>query len=103
MIIQPRFPSLYQVNTRVLLTELSQTMGRRATLDDIPDSLLDSFVIDGFDWIWLLSVWTTGKTAAKVSRENPGWRRDFESTLPDLEEEDIAGSGFAIAAYTVHP
>ena len=28
---------------------------------------------------------------------------DFERTLPDLKEEDIAGSGFAIADYKVHP
>ncbi|MCX5880358.1 MAG: alpha-amylase family glycosyl hydrolase, partial [Deltaproteobacteria bacterium] len=30
------------------------------------------------------------------------WRREFEETLQDLREEDIAGSGFAITAYTVH-
>ena len=31
-----------------------------------------------------------------------GWRREFEETLPDLKDEDIAGSGFAIQNYTVH-
>ena len=30
------------------------------------------------------------------------WRREFQETLPDLREEDIAGSGFAITDYTVH-
>ncbi len=29
-------------------------------------------------------------------------RRD-DQTLPDLPEEDIAGSGFAITGYAVHP
>ena len=57
----------------------------------------------GFDWIWLLSVWCTGELGRKVSREHPDFRRDFEETLPDLCEEDIAGSGFAIADYKVHP
>ena len=33
---------------------------------------------------------------------NPEWRKDFGQTLPDLREEDIAGSGFAIQNYTVH-
>jgi hypothetical protein len=51
----------------------------------------------GFDWIWFLSVWTTGVVAQKISRNNPEWRHDFENTLPDLQEKDIAGSGFAIA------
>lgn len=98
----PRYPSLYQINTRVWLTELSVTLGRRATLDDIPDAALDDFAKQGFDWIWLLSVWQTGLAAQAVSRANPGWRREFEETLPDLTEEDIAGSGFAIQSYTVH-
>jgi hypothetical protein len=100
---QPRYPSLYQVNTRVWLTALSQQLNRSVTLDDIPDTALDEFVRLGFDWIWLLSVWTTGERAQKISRENPGWRIEFEETLPDLKEEDIEGSGFAIAGYHVHP
>ena len=55
----------------------------------------------GFDWIWLLSVWQTGASRAAVSRAEPEWRHEFEATLPDLREEDIAGSGFAITGYTV--
>ena len=98
----PRYPSLYQINTRVWLTELSRALGRRATLDDIPDAELDRLAELGFDWVWLLSVWQTGPAAQAISRANPGWRREFEETLPDLEDEDIAGSGFAIQSYTVH-
>jgi glycosidase len=98
----PRYPSLYQINTRVWLTELSHNLGRPATLDDIPDAELDRLAALGFDWIWFLSVWQTGLHAQKVSRTNPEWRREFHETLPDLRDEDIAGSGFAITGYTVH-
>jgi hypothetical protein len=35
------YPSLYQINTRVWLTELSGQLGRAATLDDIADAELD--------------------------------------------------------------
>jgi Alpha amylase, catalytic domain len=98
----PRYPSLYQINTRVLLTELSRSLGSPATLDDIPDPELDRWAEMGFDWIWFLSVWQTGLAAQKISRSHPQWRREFEETLLDLREEDIAGSGFAIAGYTVH-
>jgi hypothetical protein len=97
----PRYPSLYQVNTRVWLTELSRQLGRPATLDDVPDADLDRFAAQGFDWIWMLSVWQTGLAGQRVSRANPEWRKEFEHTLPDLREEDIAGSGFAITGYTV--
>jgi hypothetical protein len=98
-----RYPSLYQVNTRVHLTQLGRTLGREATLDDLPDAEIDRWAALGFDWVWLLSVWRTGEAGRRVSRENPGWRREFEDTLPDLREEDVAGSGFAITGYTVHP
>jgi glycosidase len=97
----PRYPSLYQVNTRVWLTDLSRALGRAATLDDVPDADLDWFAAQGFDWVWLLSVWQTGPAGRRVSRTNAEWRREFEETLPDLREEDIAGSGFAITGYTV--
>jgi len=100
---QPKYPTLYQVNTRVWLTELSGDLGRHATLDDIPDISLDQLAEKGFDWIWLLSVWSTDEMGRKISRENPEWRNDFENTLVDLKEEDIAGSGFAITNYKVHP
>ena len=100
---QPRYPALFQINTRVWLTALSRTRGRRATLDDIADAELDRIAGMGFDWVWLLSVWSTGPAGQQVSRQNAEWRKEFEATLPDLHEEDIGGSGFAITAYTVHP
>lgn len=103
MITSPIYPSLYQINTRVWLTALSRIIGHKATLDDIPDSELDKLAEMGFDWIWFLSVWRTGDLARRVSLENPEWRNNFEKTLPDLKEEDIAGSGFAITGYSVHP
>jgi len=100
---QPTYPSLYQINTRVWLTELSRSLGRPATLDDIPDAELDRLAEMGFDWVWFLSVWQTGSAGQKISRNNPEWRKEFQETLPDLREEDIPGSGFAITGYTVHP
>jgi glycosidase len=96
-----RYPLLYQINTRVWLTDLSRSLGRRATLDDIPDAELDALAKMGFDWAWFLSVWQTGPAAQKVSRSNPEWLREFHETLSDLCDEDIPGSGFAITGYTV--
>jgi glycosidase len=100
--MQPLYPSLHQLNTRVWLTELSRNLGRRATLDDIPDTEIDRFAEMGFDWVWFLSVWHTGPAGQHISRANAQWRTEFQETLPDLREEDIGGSGFGIAGYTVH-
>src|SRR5512135_955842 len=98
----PRYPALHQINSRVWLTELSHALGRHATLDDIPDAELARVAEMGFDWVWFLSVWQTGPAAQAISRANSEWRREFVETLPDLKDEDIAGSGFAIQNYTVH-
>src|SRR5215469_282857 len=95
-------PSLYQINTRVLLTRLSQTLNRAATLDDIPEAELDRLAGNGFDWVWLLGVWQTGAAGRKVSLENPEWRREFQQLLPDFTDQDVCGSCFAIRSYEVH-
>ena len=97
----PRYPSLFQINSRVWLQRLSREAGKLITLADIDDTTIGSFADDGFDWIWLLSVWQIGAAGRAVSRGNPQWRAEFKAILPDLTEDDICGSGFAITAYTV--
>ena len=62
------YSTLYQINTRVHLTGLSTSLGRPATLDDIPDVELDRLADMGFDWVWLLSVWQTGLAGQRISR-----------------------------------
>ena len=95
-------PALFQLNTRVRLTEWGRRLGRAATLDDLPDAELDRIAGLGFDWLWLLSVWQTGDAARRISRSRAEWRKEFEETLPDLVDDDIPGSGFAITDYRVH-
>jgi hypothetical protein len=99
---KPLYPSLYQINTRVWLTELSRKLGRTTTLDDIPDAEMERIAKLGFDWVWPLSVWQTGEVGKKISRTIPELRKELQETLPDLTDEDIEGSGFAITGYKVH-
>lgn len=85
-----------------MLSELKRTRGRIASLDDLPDSVLEGFAKQGFDWVWFLSVWQTGEASRQISLSTPHLRAEFEDTLPNLCEEDIPGSGFAITDYRVH-
>ena len=96
-----RYPSLYEINTRAWLCRLSQEAGKPVTLADVDDATLDDLARRGFDWIWLLSVWRTGPASRAVSRGTPAWQAEFRAALPDLMEDDICGSGFAISAYEV--
>jgi Alpha amylase, catalytic domain len=96
-----RYPSLVEINTRAWLYRLSLEAGKPITLAEIDDAALDDLARRGFDWVWLLSVWQTGAASRAVSHSNPAWRAEFQAALPDLTEEDIHGSGFAISAYEV--
>jgi hypothetical protein len=100
------YPSLYQINTRVWLTELSRKLGRSATLDDIPDTELDRIAEMGFDWVWFLSVWQTGLEGQRVSsqcyvrlpfsnlRNQQWWLEDLLSDARyDRDGNDLASSG----------
>jgi hypothetical protein len=89
-------PSILQVNPKFLLSEI----GRGSTLDDIPDSFFDAAAEHGFDWIWLLGVWTLGAAGREISRSRVEWRSEYRAALPDLNEDDICGSPFAVCDYT---
>ena len=92
-------PSIYQINTRVLLQERGVALGRPATLDDFEDRFLDDIAGKGFAWVWPLGVWQTGPVGRAISRSNPKLVDECRRALPDLKVEDICGSPFAIVAY----
>ena len=97
-----RYPSLYQINTRITLRDLSEVLGRPATLTDIPDHFLDRMAELGFDYVWFLGIWQTGPAGRAVSLSNPALLEECRRALPDLTEEDISGSPFAVQSYSVH-
>lgn len=98
-----RHPTLFQCNTRIYLYELGRRLGRPATLRDIPDSLLDELGEGPYQWVWLLGVWQTGPKSRDVSVRDPRFFRSLAAELPDLREEDISGSPFAVQEYRVRP
>src|SRR5436309_13607085 len=98
----PRYPGLYQINTRIWLRELGVALGRSATLDDVPDASLDEIAADGFDWVWLLGVWQTGEAGRQVSLRMPELQPEYRELLPDFTADDACGSPFAVREYVVH-
>jgi hypothetical protein len=93
-----RFPLLYQINARTHVTGLGPT----ATLDDVADATLDRLEASGVDWLYLLGVWQTGAAGRAVSLATPAIRQDCVAALPDLTDDDICGSCFAVTGYRVH-
>lgn len=94
-----RYPALYEWNARILIEETSRALGREATLDDVPDALIERLSSLGFDWVWMLGIWTTGPAGRAVSRGRAEWRTGFLIDLPDCTDEDVCGSPFSVRAY----
>ena len=63
-----KHPLVYEVNTRVLVRELSAAAGRKRTLEDLPEEMLEEWESLGFDAIWLMGVWTTGRLGEEIAR-----------------------------------
>ena len=98
----PRYPSLYQINTRIWLQELGASLGRSASLEHVSDAALDAVAADGFDWVWLLGVWQTGEAGRQVSLHQPEWQAEYRELLPDFTPDDVYGSPFAVRDYVVN-
>jgi hypothetical protein len=92
-------PTLLQINARVSFGPYGSASG----LAGVEDSVLDGWAAAGFEWLYLLGVWTTGPTGAAISRTRGEWYPSLEEALPDLREDDICGSCFAVADYAVAP
>jgi len=95
-------PLLYQINTRVFLQERGVALNRAATLEDIPDALIDDVAGKGFEWVWLLGVWQTGRLGREISLTDPKLQAECLHDLPDMKPQDVSGSPFAITEYRVH-
>ncbi len=95
-----RYPILCQKNVRLWLAEISETLGRPAALDDIPDEALKRLSDSGFDWLYLICMWATGEAEAEIARRQPGLQKEARQML-EGEASSLCSSCFAISGYQV--
>ena len=99
-------PLVYEINTRCWLRELAAQLGRnsgRIGLGSVPDDEFERWRKLGLTHVWLIGVWPTGPRSRAAALAEPAFRRALSDTLPDWTEEDVSGSPFAVADYTVAP
>ncbi|AKT42005.1 alpha-amylase family glycosyl hydrolase [Chondromyces crocatus] len=96
-------PTTYQIFTRVWLDELSRGAGVRVDLASVPDAELDRLAGLGFDFLYLMGIWTLGSEGPRISREMEGLREEHDRALPGWTAADVVGSPFAVARYAVSP
>ncbi len=100
---ETRKPVLYEINTRVWLRELGTAHGRALNLAEVPEAEIDRLAALGCDLVWLMGVWCIGERAVRIAREHAGLREEYRRALPDVSPEDIAGSPYSVAEYSVSP
>jgi len=94
----PCNPRIYEINTWVWLSDLSYKLKHPITLHNVPDSVLDEVASYHVDAIWLMGVWYRGPST-RASATN--YIHEYVSALPDITEDDVVGSAYAIGAYEV--
>ena len=114
---RPEFPLLYQINTRILISEAKSTLlslgnqkngSKKYTLRDFleVDEFINAFVYKKkretpkYNFIYLLGVWQTGEASREISRTNVKELENYKKELPDFKTDDISGSPFAVQSYT---
>ena len=101
MSIWPQYPSLYEINTWVWLSELSLKTGKPIDLSSVPSAEWDAIAKFGFDAVWLMGVWERSPAGIAISNKNKGLLEDFHRTLPDFKPQDNVGSPYCVKGYVV--
>jgi glycosidase len=99
----PKYPTVYEINAWVWLSELSRAHGRPLTLGDVPQTELERLADYRFDALWLMGVWERSPGARQISRTHPELLEEYRRTLSDYTEADVVGSPYAVGSYRVDP
>jgi hypothetical protein len=97
----PLHPVIYEINTWVWLSELSQKYQRSVNLATVPSEEWDQIASFGFDAVWFMGVWERSPAGIAISMQNPGLLEDFKRALPDFVADDNIGSPYCVRRYVV--
>src|ERR1700723_887292 len=97
----PRYPTLYEINTWVWLSELSLKTGESVDLGVVPGAEWDAIAKFGFDAIWFMGVWERSPAGIAIANQNKNLIESFQQALPDFKLEDNVGSPYCIRRYVV--
>jgi hypothetical protein len=98
---RPRYPTSYEINTWVWLSELSQKYGKNVNLSSVPAPEWDAIAAYGFDSVWLMGVWERSPAGITIANQNKNLLEDFRRALPDFRPEDNVGSPYCVRRYVV--
>jgi len=99
--VWPRYPTLYEINTWVWVSELSQKLGKNIDLSSVPATEWDAIAAYGFDAVWFMGVWERSSAGIAIADKNENLLNDFRRALPDFRSGDNVGSPYCVKRYIV--
>ena len=98
----PRHPSIFEINTWVWLSGLSQKYGFSLEAGDACLGENGTRIAEfGFDAVWLMGVWERSPAGIAIANRNEGLLDDFRRALPDFRLADNVGSPYCVRRYVV--
>lgn len=97
----PRYPTLYEINTWVWLSELAAKTWTSVDLGSVPAAEWDAIAALGFDAVWFMGVWERSPAGIAIANKNQNLLTDFHRALPDFRPEDNVGSPYCVRRYVV--
>jgi Alpha amylase, catalytic domain len=97
----PRYPTIYEINPRVWLSELSERVGNPVTLSSVPPAEWDAIAKFRFDGVWLMGIWERSPAGIAIANRNNSLLDDFKRALPDFRLQDNVGSAYCVRRYSV--
>jgi len=101
MSMLPQYTSVFEINTWVWLTDLSQKTGISVDLGSVPAMEWDRIAGLGFDAVWLMGVWERSPAGIAIANRNLSLLDDFRLALPDFRPQDNVGSAYCVRRYKV--
>jgi Alpha amylase, catalytic domain len=95
------YPTLYEINTWVWLSELSQTAGKPVDLRSVPADEWDRIAEYGFHAVWLMGVWERSPAGIAIANQNKNLVDEFRRVLPDFGPQDNVGSAYCVRCFIV--
>jgi hypothetical protein len=95
----PRYPTLYEINTWVWLSDLAKKFGTFVDLSSVPATEWDAIAAFGFDAVWLMGVWERSPAGIAIANKNANLLADFRRALPGFRSEDNVGSPYCVRRY----
>ncbi len=93
--------TIYEINTWVWLSALSEKSPGPVDLASVPSAEWDAIAQYGFDAVWLMGVWERSPAGTAIANSNAGLMADFHQALADFRPQDNVGSAYCVRRYVV--